>query len=72
MKKMNTSTKNMTKYAGKWVAIDTQHNTIIAAGKTLQDISSFVTAKTGDKHKIAAAAYKVPRKDEGPYILIFS
>lgn len=72
MKRVNTSTKNMGQYAGKWVAIDTENDLIVASGKTLQEISSFVTGKTGDKHKIAAAAFKVPRKDEGPYILIFS
>ncbi|MEK9143646.1 MAG: DUF5678 domain-containing protein [Patescibacteria group bacterium] len=72
MKKVNIPTKNMGKYAGKWVAIDTENDRIVASGKTLQEISSFVTGKTGDKHKIAAAAFKVPRKDEGPYVLIFS
>ncbi len=72
MKRVNTSTKNMGQYAGKWVAIDTKNDRIVASGKTLQEISSFVTGKTGDKHKIAAAAFKVPRKDEGPYVLIFS
>ncbi|MDP3724790.1 MAG: DUF5678 domain-containing protein [bacterium] len=70
MKKVNTSTKNMGQFAGKWVAIDTKSNRIIAAGTTLQEISPFVTGKTNDKHKIAAAAFKVPRKDEGPYVLI--
>ena len=72
MKRVNTSTKNMGQYAGKWVAIDTKNDRIVASGKTLQEISSFVTGKTGNKHKIMAAAFKVPRKDEGPYILIFS
>lgn len=72
MKKINVSTKNMGQYAGKWVAIDTENERIVASGKTLQEISSFVTGKTVDKHKIAAAAFKVPRKDEGPYVLIFS
>ncbi len=72
MKKVNTPTKNMGQFAGKWVAIDTKSNQIIAAGKTLQEIAPFVTGKTGDKNKIAAAAFKVPRKDEGPYVLIVS
>ena len=62
----------MGRYAGKWVAIDPKNNLIIAAGKTLQEISPFVTSKTGDKSKITAAAFKVPRKDEGPYVLILS
>ena len=72
MKRVNIPTKNMAQFAGKWVAIDPARDIIIAAGETLQEISSFVTGKTGDKNKIAAAAFKVPRKDEGPYILILS
>lgn len=72
MKKMNVPTKNMSRYAGKWVAIDPQNSRIIAAGKTLQEIAPFVTGTTEDKNKILAAAFKVPRKDEGPYILILS
>ena len=72
MKKMNISTKNMGRFAGKWVAIDPRKELIIAAGETLQEISPFVTGKVGDKNKIAAAAFKVPRKDEGPYVLILS
>lgn len=72
MKKINIPTKNISQFAGKWVAIDTKNNWIVASGKTLREISSFVTGKTGDKHKIAAAAFKVPRKDEGPYVLVFS
>lgn len=65
-------TKNLGQYAGKWVAIDPKNNLIIAAGKTLQEISSFVTGKTDNKDKITAVAFKVPRKDEGPYILVLS
>lgn len=71
MRKINVSTKNMGKYAGKWVAIDTQKDLIVAAGETLQEISPFVSGKAGEKSKITAAAFKVPRKDEGPYVLIF-
>lgn len=52
------------------MAIDPKKNLIVAVGKTLQEISPFVTGKTEDKNKITAAAFKVPRKDEGPYILI--
>ncbi|MBI3443494.1 hypothetical protein HY008_02395 [Candidatus Woesebacteria bacterium] len=69
---MNISTKNINQYAGKWVAIDPKSDRIIAVGKTLQTISPFVTGKVGNKDKITAAAFKVPRKDEGPYILILS
>ena len=62
----------MGQYAGKWVAIDPKSNLIIAAGKTLQEISPFVTGKTDHKDKIVAVAFKVPRKDEGPYILVLT
>lgn len=72
MRRINIPTKNMGQYAGKWVAIDPKSDRIIAAGKTLQEISPFVTGKVGNKDKIAAAAFKVPRKDEGPYVLILS
>lgn len=59
----------MPKFAGKWVAI--QDDKIIAVGETLKDISSLVTKTDSDKmpsEKIPAA-FKVPYKDEGPYIL---
>lgn len=72
MKRVNIPTKNMGRFAGKWVAIDTQNDRIVASGKTLQEIAPFVTGKTSNKDKIQAAAFKVPRKDEGPYVLIFS
>ena len=69
MKKINTSTKNMGQYAGKWVAIDPIKDIIVAAGETLKEIAPYVSGKTTDKNKIAAAAFKVPYKDEGSYIL---
>ena len=69
MKKVNVSTKNMGRFAGKWVAIDPKQDRIIAVGKTLQEISPFVSGKINQKEKIKAAAFKVPRKNEGPYVL---
>ncbi|MBU1104780.1 DUF5678 domain-containing protein [Candidatus Parcubacteria bacterium] len=71
MKKVNTSTKNMSKYAGKWVAIDPKKDRIIATGMTLKDISPLVSGRVGEEQKIKAFSFKVPRKDEGPYILVF-
>lgn len=71
MRKMNVSTKNMSQFAGKWVAIDTVRDRIIAVGETLKEIAPLVTRLVNDKtpdDKIPAA-FKVPRKDEGPYIL---
>lgn len=67
---MDISTKNIGQFAGKWVAIVPDKNRIIAVGETLQQISPFVSGKIGEKAKIKAAAFKVPRKDEGHYVLI--
>ncbi len=72
MQRVNTPTKNMGQYAGKWVAIDTKTDRIVAVGNTLKDISPLVSGKASNKDKILAASFKVPRKDEGPYILILS
>lgn len=66
---MNVSTKNMGRYAGKWVAIDPQKDRIVAVGQTLQEISPFVSGKRGEEKKIKACSFKVPYKSEGPYAL---
>ncbi len=69
MHRVNTSTKNMSRYAGKWVAI--LGDRIVAIGETLKEIGPFVTRDVKNKtpdEKIAAA-FKVPYKGEGPYIL---
>lgn len=72
MKKVNVSTKQMDKFAGKWVAIDPAKKRIIVVGDTLKEISSFVSYSLPDKRPKNARGYafKVPRKDEGPYILL--
>ena len=72
MKKVNTSTKNMDQYAGKWVVIDPRSERIVAVGNNPREISSFVVH--GVEEKIlpvgeAPYSYLVPRKDEGPYVL---
>ena len=72
MKKVNVSTRYMGRFAGKWVAIDPSREVIVAAGETLTEIAPFVTAKVGQEKKIKAFSFKVPYKDEGPYVLIFS
>ena len=71
MKKVNVSTKKMGMFAGKWVAIDPERDRVIAVGETLEDISPLVSGKAGEEEKIKAFSFKVPRKDEGPYILVF-
>lgn len=70
MKKLNLSTKQIDKFAGMWVAIDHRHEKIIAAGKTLRDIAIFVSGKIGNEKDVRASAFLVPKKGEGPYILI--
>lgn len=71
MKKVNVSTSKMEKFAGKWVVIDPQKNKIIAVGDTLKEIGHLVTRPISDKRPSGTvpAAFKVPRKDEGPYVL---
>ena len=61
----------MDQFAGKWVAIDTLKDRIIAAGETLKEIAPLVTRSVSDKipDDRIPAAFKVPRKDEGPYVL---
>lgn len=72
MKKLNVSTKQIGRFAGKWVVIDPIKDKIIAAGETLKEIDSLITRPAGDKRPSGTipAAFKVPHKDEGPYILI--
>ncbi len=73
MQKINVSTKMMGKFAGKWVVIDPSRGLIVAAGESLDDISSLVVHSIHDKNlkpvKEALYSFLVPRKDEGPYIL---
>jgi len=72
---MNVSTKMMGKFAGKWVVIDPIKDQIIAAGKTLDEIAPLVVHSIHDKSLKSAEeapySFLVPRKDEGPYILVF-
>lgn len=72
MKKVNLPTKKMDQFAGKWVAIDPVKDVIVAVGDTLKEIDPFITRPVHDHRPVgtAPAAFKVPFKDEGPYILI--
>lgn len=60
---------DLSKYQGKWVALLGRR--VVASGKTLKDIERYVKRKVSDKTPIARrpAAFKVPRKGEGPYVL---
>ena len=72
MKKVNVPTKKMDQFAGKWVAIDPMQDVIIAVGDTLKEIDSFITRPINDPRPSGTvpAAFKVPYKDEGPYVLV--
>lgn len=69
MKLVNVVISKIDKFAGKWVAIDNKTRRIIAVGDTLKEIEPLVSGKKGEEKKIKAYSFKVPRKDEGPYIL---
>ena len=71
MKKVNVSTKNIRQFAGKWVVIDPIKDKVIAVADTLKEIDSLITRAEDDKRASGTvpAAFKVPRTDEGPYIL---
>lgn len=60
---------DLSKYEGKWVALLGQK--VLASGDSLKDIEKYVKRKTSDKTPISKrpAAFKVPRKGEGPYVL---
>lgn len=71
MKRVNVSTNQMGKFAGKWVAIDLKKERVVAVGETLDDIGPLVT-HSADEKKTAIHrfyAFKVPRPEEGPYVL---
>ena len=72
MKKVNVSTKKIDQFAGKWVAIDTIKDRIIAVGNELKDIGPLISRSTSDKRssETMPAAFKVPSKDEGPYYIL--
>lgn len=74
MKKVNVSTKQMDKFAGRWVVIDPLKDKVIAVGDTIKDIEPLITRPVSDKRPSGTvpAAFRVPRKDEGPYVLIFT
>jgi len=71
MKKVNLSTKQLSKFAGMWVAVDTTREKIVAAAKSFKEIAPLVTKPVGSKtpDERIPAAFKVPRKNERYYIL---
>ena len=71
MRRVNISTKYIGKFAGKWVVIDPIKDKVIAVGESLKEIDSLITRPVQDNRAAGTvpAAFKVPRKDEGPYVL---
>lgn len=66
---MVTKSTDLSKYQGKWVAL--LGNKVLASGETLKDIEKYVKESVSKKTPISKrpAAFKVPRKGEGPYVL---
>lgn len=71
MKKLKVSVKEMDKFAGRWVVIDPVDNVIIAVADDLKELETLITRPVNDKRPSGTvpAAFKVPFKDEGPYVL---
>lgn len=74
MKRVNVSTKKIYEFAGKWVVIDPKKEKVIAVANNLSELDHFITRPENDRRPSGTvpAAFKVPFKDEGPYILILS
>lgn len=64
----------MGQFAGKWVVIDPIKDKVIAVGDTIKDIELLITRPQTDKRPSGTvpAAFRVPRKDEGPYVLVLT
>ena len=64
-KTKRTKQTNLSSFAGQWVVF--VNNKVVAHDDTLQRVMEKVE-KQGLKAK--ASAFKVPRKDEGPFVLV--
>ena len=63
--KSNKKATSLDKYAGKWVAFINEK--IVAFGDTLEEVANKIEKM---KLRKRAVYFLVPRKDEGPYILV--
>lgn len=74
MKQVSVSIKQMRKFAGKWVVIDPKRKLVVAVGKNLDEVGPLVTRSADDMRPAGTVPFvhKVPRADEGPYILWIS
>lgn len=64
--KINKISKKLDRYAGKWVAFVGAE--IIASNNTLAGLMEKVKQKGVEVNQVSV--FLVPRKDEGPYVLI--
>jgi len=64
-KKITSRKVKLDSYAGKWVAF--VGGEIVACNENLKNLMEEIDAK---KLRKKAAVFLVPRKDEGPYVLI--
>lgn len=72
MKKVNVPRNRIARFAGKWIVIDPIKDRVVAYADSLKEIDSLVTRSIGDTRLSGTVpfAFKVPRKDEGPYVLV--
>lgn len=63
--KQSKTPSSLERFEGKWVAM--RDNGIVAFADTLKDLMVKIDAKGLRK---SVAVFLVPRKDEGPYILV--
>lgn len=72
MKKVNISRNKIGRFAGKWIVIDPVRDRVIAYADSLKEIDGLITRPISDTRPSGTVpfAFKVPRKDEGPYVLM--
>lgn len=56
---------NLAAYAGKWVAFSS--NRVVASGSSLPEVMRKLPAA---QRRLKPSLFLVPRRDEGPYVLI--
>lgn len=56
---------NLAAYAGKWVALS--RNRVVAVGTSLPDVMRKVPPR---RPRPQPSVFLVPRRDEGPYVLV--
>lgn len=64
--KLNKKTISLDKFAGKWVAFD-EKDRIVGWNETLEGLMRKMKKRKLEKK---VSVFLVPRKDEGPYILL--